>query len=374
MRQWGILLAVSLLLLPLPGICAEQCVQAEGEAAIVGKDIPSAKTEAVARAKWAAIEQTVGTEVKAGSIVQDFTLVDEIIKTQVSGVVRSYQVLSQEDRPDSVLVRIKACVEPKKAQEAVSTLSLNSAVAVFIPAKKPSVKETSEYEETNILSETLIGKLTDQGYRVVDVAPTRAADAAEIEQAAKSGNTLAVRSLMYKFLSNVIIIGKIDYAISSKKGEDIGYGISMPFNSVTVRITYRIVARNGKTGNTDILTAGTEQARGMAASVEDAAAEGLKNLAKKLTPLILDKVASFIQGNVKKIAIRINGVSDLDTNQEIKGMLQQIVWVTAVEERRMGEFVVSYPENPLYLANSLRQKGRFKVIDFTPYALTLEWN
>ena len=147
----------------------------------------------------------------------------------------------------------------------------------------------------------------------------------------------------------------------------------MPFNSVTVRIAYRIVARNGKTGNTDILTAGTEQARGMAASVEDAAAEGMKNLAKKLTPMILDKVASFIQGNVKKIAIRINGVNDIDTNQEIKGMLRQTVWVTEVEEKRMGEFVVGYPENSLYLANSLRQKGRFKVIDFTPYALTLEW-
>jgi hypothetical protein len=147
----------------------------------------------------------------------------------------------------------------------------------------------------------------------------------------------------------------------------------MPFNNVTVRMTYRIVARNNKTGNTEILTAGTEQARGIARSVEDAAAEGLKNLAAKLTPAVLDKIASFIRGNVKKVAIRINGVTDLDTNQEIKGMLQQIVWVTEVEEKRMGEFTVGYPENSIYLANSLRQKGRFKIVDFTPYALTLEW-
>ena len=364
---------ILLLLLPLPGVCAEKCVRTEGEAAIVGGDIPSARTEAVARAKWAAIEQTVGTEVKAGSIVQDFVLVDEIIKTQAAGVVKSYQILAQENRADTVLVRIKACVEPKMAQEAVSALALNNAVAVFIPARKPAAKETDEYEETNILSETLIGKLTEQGYRVIDVAPTQAADAAEIEKALKSGSTLTVRSLMYKFLSNVIIIGKIDYAVSTKKGEDIGYGLSMPFNNVTVRMTYRVVARDNKTGNTEILTAGTEQARGIARSVEDAAAEGLKNLAAKLTPVVLDKIASFIRGNVKKVAIRINGVTDLDTNQEIKGMLQQIVWVTEVEEKRMGEFTVGYPENSIYLANSLRQKGRFKIVDFTPYALTLEW-
>ena len=65
------------LLLPLPGLCAEKCVQTAGQAVIVGGDIPSANTEAVARAKWATIEQTVGTEVKVGSIVQDFTLVAE---------------------------------------------------------------------------------------------------------------------------------------------------------------------------------------------------------------------------------------------------------------------------------------------------------
>ncbi len=373
MRKPGILLGLIILLLPLPGLCAEKCVQSEGEAAIVSGDIPSAKTEAVARAKWAAIEQTVGTEVKAGSIVQDFTLVDEIIKTQVGGVVKSYKVLSQDNRADTILVRINACVEPQKAQEAVSALSLNNAVAVFIPARKPAARESDVYEETNILSETLIGNLTDHGYRVVDVAPTQAADAAEIEKAMKSGSTLTVRSLMYKFLSNVIIIGKIDYVISTKKGEDIGYGLSMPFNNVTVRITYRIVARNSKTGNTEILTAGSDQARGTAGSVEDAAAKGMESLAVKLSPVILDKIASFIKGSVKKVAIRVNGVSDLDANQDIKGMLQQIVWVTEVEEKRMGEFVVGYPENSLYLANSLRQKGRFTIIDFTPYALTLEW-
>jgi len=45
------------------GMAAEKCIQAEGEAAIVNHDVPSAKLEAIARAKWSAIEQTVGVEV-----------------------------------------------------------------------------------------------------------------------------------------------------------------------------------------------------------------------------------------------------------------------------------------------------------------------
>jgi hypothetical protein len=280
--------------------------------------------------------------------------------------------LNEDNKGGTLLVKINACVEPGQAQQAVSSLALNNAVAVFIPARKPG-KRGDEFEETNILSETLIGKLTDQNYKVIDVASTHALDALEIERAVKSGSTLAVRSLMYKFLSNIIIIGKIDYTISTKKGEDIGYGLSMPFNNVTVRLTYRIVAKNNKTGSMEILTADTAQGRGLANNVEDAAAEALKDLAEKLTPKILDKVASFIQGNVKQVSIKVNGVTDLDTNMEIKNILQNIVWVTGVEDKKMGEFIVSYPETSIYLANSIKQKGLFNVDQFTPYSITLTY-
>jgi hypothetical protein len=147
----------------------------------------------------------------------------------------------------------------------------------------------------------------------------------------------------------------------------------MPFNNVTVRLTYRMVARNSKTGAMEILTAGSEQGKGIRNSVEDAAAEALKDVAEKITPKLLDKVAQYIQGNVKKIRIQVTGVSDIDTNMEIKGILQNIVWVSEVEEKEMGAFIVSYPENSVYLANSIKQKGNFTITNFTPYSLTINY-
>ncbi|HOG17988.1 MAG: hypothetical protein A4E73_02011 [Syntrophaceae bacterium PtaU1.Bin231] len=352
----------------------QKCIDADGEAIIVNNDVPSAKMEATARAKWSAIEQAVGAEVKAQSLVQNFALVEDVIKTQVGGVVRSYRTLGEEASGDTFRVKINACVEPLKAQQAVSALALNNSVAVFIPARKPNAAQgKDEYEETNILSETLIGKLTGQSFTVVDVAPTQTVDAAEIEKAVRTGSTLAVRSMMYKFLSNLIVIGKIDYTVSTKKGEDIGYGISMPFNNVTVRLAYRIVAKNNKTGNMEILAAGTEDARGIARTVEDAAAQGLKNLAEKVSTAILDKAAQYIQGNTKKVRIKVNGVADLDTNLDVKNMLANTVWVTDVQEQGMGEFTVGYPENTLYLANSMKQKGNFSVVNFSPYSITFDY-
>jgi hypothetical protein len=350
----------------------EKCVNTEAEAAIINNDISSAKLEAIARAKWSAIEQVVGTEIKAQSFVQNFTLVEDVIKTKAGGVVKSYKIIDQKNTADSVNVKINACVEPASAREAVSQLGLNNSIAIFIPARKPG-RSGDEFEETNILSETLIGKLTEQSYTVVDVAPTNVLTASVIENAVRSGNSMTVRSMMYKFLSNLIIIGKVDYTISTKKGENIGYGLSMPFNNVTVRLNYRIIAKNNKTGNMEILSTGVEQAKGLANNVEDAAAEAMKELAQNLAPAILDKIAQYIKGNTKKVAIKVNGVNDIDTVVEIKGMLQSIVWVSEVEEKQMGDFIVSYPENTLYLANSIKQKGNFKVVNFSPYSLVLDY-
>lgn len=374
MNKFSFLLCLAVILCwPVnDALSQEKCVNTEAEAAIINNDIPSAKLEAIARAKWSAIEQVVGTEIKAQSFVQNFTLVEDVIKTKAGGVVKSYKIIDQKNTTDSVNVKINACVEPASAREAVSQLGLNNSIAIFIPARKPG-RSGDEFEETNILSETLIGKLTEQSYTVVDVAPTNALTASVIENAVRSGNSMTIRSMMYKFLSNLIIIGKVDYTISTKKGENIGYGLSMPFNNVTVRLTYRIIAKNNKTGNMEILTTGIEQAKGLANNVEDATAEAMKELADNLTPIILDKVGQYIKVNTKKVSIKVNGVSDVDTVIAIKQMFQSIVWVSEVEEKQMGDFVVSYPENTLYLANSIKQKRNFKVVNFSPYSLVLDY-
>ena len=174
-KIFAVSVSVILLLISFPFCWAQgvKCVDSDGEAAIVDGDIPSAKMEAVARAKWSAIEKVVGVTVKAGSFVQNMVLFDDAVKTEASGVVRSYDILSQKEDKGLYLVKVKACVEPAKAQKIVSNLSLNNQLALFIPARKPrshgrSVRD--EYEETNVLSESIIGKLIDQGYKVIDLS------------------------------------------------------------------------------------------------------------------------------------------------------------------------------------------------------------
>lgn len=349
-----------------------KCIDTDGEAAIVNNDIPSAKADAIARAKWAAIEQVVGIDVKAQSIVQNLMMVDEAVSKEIKGAISKYKVITQSTNGGILSVRVNACVEPAKAKDAVAGFALNNAISVFILSREVSTKNAVSYEETNILSEALIGKLADQGYTVIDIAPTHALDTQVIESAIKSGKSVGLRSLMYKFLTNLLLIGKIDYTVSTKKGEDVGYGLSMPFNSVTARLTYRLVTKDSS-GSMVILAAGTEQGKGLANSLEDAAAAGLKELTEKMTPVILDKVGKHIQGSTKKVDVKISGVTELSDNFAVKEVLQNIAWVTKVEEKGLGEFTVSYPENPVYLANSLEQKGKFKLVEFTKQSLKLKY-
>ena len=379
---FGVSLLVSLAM-PFISEAGVKCIDAEGEAVIVNNDVPSSKTEAIARAKWSAIEQSVGVEVKAQTVVQNFAVVDDAISKNIRGVITGYKLILEDNRKDTFWVRINACVEPTKAQDALMSLALNNSLAVFIPARKPkvisehtgshgaSLQTTDEYDETNVLSEKLIGKLIEQGYQVVDVAPTHAMDAADIEKAVKSGNYMTVRSLMYKFLSNVLLIGKIDYTISTKKGEDVGYGISMPFHNVTVRLTYRLITRD-KSGKNIILQAGAEEAKGLAMSVEDATEKGLQALQEKITPIVLEALSKHIKGASKKISFTAKDVSDISVNFQIKEILQNTAWVTSVEEKKLGEFLVGYPENIVYLINSLVQKG-FRLTNFTNLSVTMEY-
>jgi hypothetical protein len=361
------LILCSMFLLAATVQAAPTCLDAAGEAVIVNNDLPSARAEAVARAKWAAVEKAVGVEVKAQSVVQNLMLVDEAVSRQINGVVSGHRVLGEQRHDDAIEVTINACVEPTRARDAVAGMALNSAIAVFIPARRPG---STEYEETNALSESLIGSLSEQGYTVVDVAPSQAVEASSVENALKSGNFLGLRSLMYRFLTNILLIGKVDYNVTTRKGENVGYGISLPFNNVTARLTYRLLTRDSS-GKIVILAAGAEEGKGMAGKVEDAVANGLKDLADRLTPVIQEKIGRHMKGVARRVTVKVNGVSELSDNFAVKELLQNLAWVSQVEEKGLGEFMVSYPENPIYLANSLRQKGSFRVESFSPAAISV---
>jgi len=344
-------------------------VNASGEAAIFAGDIPSARLEAIARAKWDAIEKTVGVEVKSLTIVHDAALMDETIKKKVSGSVRDFKIQGEGQKNDIYWVKINASVIPANAKETIIELARNTSVTVFIPARFPD----GDIEESNPFAEGVINNLASQGYQVYDVASSEhTLTANQIEQAMKSNNFLSIRGLVYKYLSNVILIGKIDTTVTGEEGKDIGGGMKLPYNVVTARLTYRLIAGKGS-GQRQVIFSGYEQDKGAGATIKDASFSAVDNLREKASQKINGAVAKHLQENNKKVKVLIENVTDVDTNLSIKEFLQGIAWAMDVKENGLGEFNVEYPEDTIYLAAILSKRKGLKIINFDDFNVKMRY-
>ncbi len=346
-------------------------IQADGsgEAAILAGDRPSARLEAIARAKWDAMEKAVGVEVRAQTIVQDAAIIDDVVKKKVGGSVRDFKVKAEGEKGDVYWVNISASVIPSAAREAIVELARNTSVTVFIPAKFPE----GDVEESNPMVEGIINNMASQGYQVHDVADSQhTLTVNQVEQAMKSGNFMAMRGLVYRYLSNVILIGKIDTTVTGRAGDDIGSGMKLPYNVVTARLTYRLIAGKGK-GPRQIISSGYEQDKGAGATIKDAAFNSLENLTEKVSQKILAAVTKHIQESSKKVMVSIDDIPDVGVNLSIKEFLQGIAWTTSVKEEGLGEFSVEYPEDAVYLAATLSKKKGLKLMNFNDFNVKMRY-
>ncbi len=347
------------------------CVEVEGESAIVRNDFPSAKIEAVNRAKWAAVEQVAGVDLKSRTVVQDSALLEDMISTRARGVITSHRVLRELRGSDStVKVRISACVEPSQAREAVAPLAINSTVAVFIPSRRIGGRE-ARYDDTNQVSEGLNNALIEKGFTVKDLAEGTGVKASDIEKAMKSGEFVAMRSIAYRYNTNTILIGRIEPVLSTRKGEDIGYGMNLPFNKVTARLSWRLLTRDPR-GELVILAAGTEEAAGLSNAAEDAQAAAMKNLSDKFIPVAMAKINQRIKDLANKVSVKIEGIKTPEQTFAAKEELLKLTWVSDVTETGIGEFRVTFPENPLYLANGLSQRG-YKITSYSRESIRIRY-
>ncbi len=342
---------------------AQQFVEALGEAPVINNDVSQARNEAILRAKWAAAESVLGVKVKAQSVVQNFALVDEMIQKSVSGYVESYKVLQEGRDGDFYRVRISAKVVREQAERAISNVLRVSSVAILVPAFFPD----GNVEEANTFTESLIEKITEQNFTVMDIANLDPGTAVDVDRAIRSNDTIFARSLMLKSLSNLLILGKIDMNVSSAKGEDVGYGVKMPFNQVTARLNYRIITAQDK----KIIKAGSLEAKGKAFSPKDASNQALSDLSKKATPEIISVLNKYLEGSTKRVRVNFENIKSLGETLGIKENLQNLAWVKSVQEIKMGEYIVEYPENTLYLANSIAQNPNYKIKDFSEFTVVV---
>jgi len=131
----------------------EDCVwgQGRGEVALEGMTPQEARSIAVRQARAAAIEDAIGLEVKAKTLVRNFDLLGEFLVSLVKGYVTEEHVLAWKQRtyqaspidpPIPILaVELKACVvSTRNLQDHVFSLALALNKSLFVEGDKVSLK------------------------------------------------------------------------------------------------------------------------------------------------------------------------------------------------------------------------------------------
>jgi len=338
-----------------------------GEADIINGDKSSAKLQATARAKWAAMEAASGVRVKSETIVQNAVLVDEAIKNEVTGVILSYKVTGEEEDGQLYRVMISAVIAPEKAKQAMGAIAMNTSVAVMIPVVFPD----KTVQETNVLTETVINELTANQLEVVDIFDADGTKVSELDKAMKTNNYMAMRAVASKYLSGTILIGKVDTVATAKEGSDIGYGVSLPFNVVTGRLSYRLLMQQGS--GTKVLASDFLSARGMGATLEDATHQMMENMTKEVSTKLVSTVLEKIKGaNNRTVSVQLVGKSTIEDLMDLKQLLSYTAWVLDVKDNGEDTLKVKYPEKALYLATSISSRPNYKIMRLNDYLIQVQ--
>jgi hypothetical protein len=213
--------------------------------------------------------------------------------------------------------------------------------------------------------------LVGEKLEVVDLAASGSnISVKQLEHAMDNNNFMELRNIANSFLSGVILVGKVDTTATAKSGKDVGYGVTLPFNIVTGRLTYRLIG--DKNGQKLVLASGYVSARGQGPTVEDATYRMMENLRTNVSNQLISLVVEKIKGaNSRTIDVVLAGNSEIDRLLDLKNDLNFISWVLSVEDKSTDTLVVRYPEKSLYLAAALENSGKYEIRNLEEYRIVL---
>jgi len=274
-----VLISFLFLLLFIPFSFAQETkiIFADGRAA--GTDL-KAKDAAVHDALRNAVEQGVGVVLASTSAVKDFKLLNDLIITQTTGYVQSYELVEEGKEAGEYWVKIKAVVSVGKlnndllAKGLIYALKEKPVVMVLIAEKIDGEDQTSSNVGTKLESTLLEADMT-----LVDKAQLEQIKARDI--AVNYKNPEKAAALGKRFGADIVIVGE---ANAEDAGSDVVYGETLYF--YTANIDVKAV----RTDTGTILAVDSYMAKKGAGGPKPAARAAFNTAGAKLAPQITNKL------------------------------------------------------------------------------------
>jgi len=308
----------------------------EGKAAIFKDNILDAKDRAKNDALRNAVEQVAGVLAAGKSKFLNSILLKDLILTQTTGYVRSYEVLSERKEDGIYVVEIEAMVSDENLWNDILAKRTLLAEAryprvLFLVSEKTQEKEDT-YSDWSRMSEcevSLIQKFKNAGFRVRDPEILRKnidrAKALKIIQ----GEKQAIRALKHQFGAEILIVG-------DAAARDLGDQLAPPFHTCNAHANLRAI----RTDNAEILATSSKNARQAdvdpTAGMNKALFKACQELAEDLLYDIFKNYRAevFDQRTIELVLTGVKAYGEIDKFKEI--LQKKITGIKRVEHREFS--------------------------------------
>lgn len=308
-----------------------ETTEATGIGSIIGGDVAHARDDAIKDAKRNCVEQVVKVMVTSMTEVNMAVVVEDRIKTNAGGYIKSHQVLSESKGADGLTyeVKLRAVVEKGDIKDDIGELL----------AKKGNPRVMVMMEEQNIgenywhwgvdlaVSEAaLVEKFRTKGFQVVDKTQAMKKITREALESALEGDAKAMVAQALKYGAEVLVVGKAFAREASKASEILG-GTGMTSCQATVQ------ARALNADDAKILASKTQTAPAAHIDATTGGTLALEKAGNLLGDYLIEQILKGWASTATTVTMNVRGVTMADLMDFEKTLEFEIRGVEGIDQR-----------------------------------------
>ena len=266
---------------------------AEGVGVIVDNNTALARDQAVTDALRMVVEQAAGIMVASETMVQNYEILRDQIYSKSQGYVRSYEVTDEKIEDNLYKVSVQARVSEGNLKDDLMALGLliarkNKPRMMIMVAEQNVGRHyysfwwgvKTGHTDINITENTLMEKLSQKGFLVVDHAVTSQNLTISDPYRVESLDNHAIRTIGNLFDAEVVLYGK---ALAKLAGSVMGTSMKSAQADVSLRAV--------NTDNGQVIAASSHHAAAVHPSEETAGANALKIATESIADELVEQIS-----------------------------------------------------------------------------------
>ena len=333
-------------------------VEALGRAAM-DVDAATARDRAIIDARLKAVEQCGGVAIDESSLVMMGIAEEQMVSIKAFAFVKAYEVIKEWEERGIYNAKVKAWVKKGAEKEAAGKDILSNRVVLVM----------AEGEGSDLIGDALSERLSDAGYFLLDRDFIQSRVSPATWSCLKRGDVKCVDKEFMPFLANYLIKVTTRVRPTGKS-----YGINTYMANADIKCTQISTARLEPVAKKRNSIFGTDKDQALYGM-------GPSNFGKKVVASLvsdfMEKMSKTFSSNVRKMRIRIDGVSNDAEYKDFKETLGRLRWVKNVMDDKFeastGWLSVEYEEKSIYLASAIAYQPRFSVTGYTWDSITVKY-